>query len=434
MRYALPILVSVAFLFVYAAAALGRIGAGVTAAAVIVSSLAQTVPAARAYARDGSPAFRAFEALKLIPSHHPPESTGATAAPSGTVLSMHAAMRRVEEWEHDTHPWRVIRAPHGHEWLALVEHWRSEPTPVLFAADPRRTDLALFDPQARSRDVAERWTFPVVPFVAGTRPGDADAYYMRPPGWMLDRGWALTAEIGGISGRDGAGPHRQPSVAWIRGRSGAADLIIGGRHLGAAGDPPARLTLASDRGPIDVWEISPGYFFRRIVVPAGVLDGSGYVPLRVSSTAADGSGRVVRVALEQFDLQPEGTVMFGFVDGWFEPEYNPKTAQAWRWISEQGRLWIRPVGRDVVVTITGESPLKYFDKAPSVRVSAAGVVVSQFAPSADFTQRITIPAKALAASGGIVTFDTDLWFSPAERRESPDTRHLALRVYSVRAE
>ena len=48
---------------------------------------------------------------------------------------------------------------------------------------------------------------------------------------------ALTAEVGGITKRDGAGPHRQPSVAWIRGRSGAADLIIGGRHLGSAGDP-----------------------------------------------------------------------------------------------------------------------------------------------------------------------------------------------------
>jgi len=89
---------------------------------------------------------------------------------------------------------------------------------------------------------------------------------------------------------------------------------------------------------------------------------------------------VVPVALEQFDLQPEGTAMFGFVDGWFEPEYNPTTAQAWRWISEQGRLWIRPLGRDVVLTITGESPLKYFDKPPSVRVTAAGAAVAQFSP------------------------------------------------------
>ena len=430
MRYGLPLVLPVALLATYAAAGLGRLGVAATAISLIGVSLVQTLPAARAYAQTGSPAFRAFEALTRIPSR-PPQ---AGAGPSGSVLSMHAAMRRVEEWEHGRHGWRVISAPHGHEWLALVEHWRAEPTPVVFAADPRRTDLALFDPQARTRVVSERWTFPVVPFIAGIRPRDADVYDMRPPGWMLDRGWALTAEVGGITERDGAGPHRQPSAAWIRGRSGAADLIIGGRHLGSAGDPRARLTLAGDRGPVDSWEIPPGFFFRRIAVPAGVLDGSGYVPLRVSSTAADGSGRVVPVALEQFDLQPEGTVMFGFVDGWHEPEYNPKTAQAWRWTSEQARLWIRPVGRDVVLTLTGESPLKYFDKAPSVRVSAAGAPLAQFAPSSDFTQRITIPAKALSASGGIVTVDTELWFSPAERSGSPDKRHLGLRVYGVGVE
>ena len=441
MRYALPLVVPVAFLLVYAAAALGRIGAGVTAVALIASSLAQTVPAARAYARDGSPAFRAVGKLTL----------GAGDDDRAGVIAMHAALRRIDEWGPEPAPGsvapaagvlpltakalRVIRPSHGHEWLTLVELWRQEPeTAVKFLADTRRTDLALFDPQARRRFGAERWTFPVIPFVAGVRPGDTDAYYMRPPGWMLDRGWALTAEVGGITERNGSGPHRQPSVAWIRGRSGTADLIIGGRHLGAAGDPPARLTLDSDRGPIDSWQLSPGYFFRRIVVPAGILDGSGYVPLRVSTTAADGSGRVVPVALEQFDLQPEGTVMFGFVDGWYEPEYNPKTAQAWRWISEQGRVWIRPVGRDVVLTITGESPMKYFEKPPSVRVSAAGTALAQFSPSSDFTERITIPAKALGGSGGIVTIDTDLWFSPAERGESPDRRHLALRVYSVRAE
>jgi Protein of unknown function (DUF2723) len=434
MRYALPIVLPVAFLVAYAAAGLGRIATAATAISLIGVSLVQTLPAARAYAQTGSPAFRAFEALALIPPRHPPDPVLAGTPGGSYVLSMHAALRRVEEWEHDRHPWRVIRAQHGHEWLALVEHWRADPTPVIFTADPRRTDLALFDPQARTRDVGERWAFPVVPFVAGVRPGAADGYYMRPPGWMLDRGWALTAEVGGITERDGAGPHRQPSVAWIRGRSGAADLIIGGRHLGSAGDPAARVTLASDRGPIDSWQIQSGFFFRRIAVPAGVLDGSGYVPLRVSSAAADGSARVVPVSLEQFDVQPEGTVMFGFVDGWHEPEYNPRTAQAWRWMSEQARLWIRPIGRDVVLTITGESPLRYFDKPPSVRVSAAGTSLAQFSPPADFTQRITIPGKALSASGGIVTIDTDLWFSPADRGESPDKRHLGLRAYRVSVE
>ena len=431
MRYALPILLAVAFLAVYASAALGRIATALTAAILVVMSLVQTLPAARAYALNGSPAFQLFEALKLAPSRHTPPQPTAEGKPLDYTLAMHAAMRRVEDWEHDRLPWRVIRAPHGHEWLALVEHWRASASPVIFAADPRRTDLALLDPHARTLDSSMRWTFPEVPFVAGTRPGNADGYVMQPPGWMLDRGWALTAEIGGVTEKDGAGPHLQPSVAWIRSRPEAADLIIGGRHLGPAGDPRARLTLSNEAGPIDTWEISPGFFFRRVALPAGALAGAGYVPLRVASSAADGSGRMVRVSLEQFDLQPDGLVMFGFLDGWHEPEYNPKTAQAWRWISEHGRLWIRPVGRDVTLTLTGESPLRYFDAAPTVKVTAAGVVLAQFAPSADFTERITIPAKALATSGGVVTVDSELWFSPADRGGPPDKRHLALRMFGV---
>ena len=62
-----------------------------------------------------------------------------------------------------------------------------------------------------------------MPFVGGARPGEADVYSMRPPGWMLDRGWALTAEVGGVTAKDGLGPHVQPSVAWVRSRPSAAD-------------------------------------------------------------------------------------------------------------------------------------------------------------------------------------------------------------------
>ena len=87
--------------------------------------------------------------------------------------------------------------------------------------------------------------------------------------------------------------------------------------------------------------------------------------------------------------------MFGFGDGWHEPEYNPATARAWRWMSERARLWVRPVGRDVTLTIAGESPLRYFDRAPKVRVVAAGIELAQFTPPAISRRTITIPAKAL---------------------------------------
>ena len=427
-RYALPLVVPVAFLAMFGAAGAGRLGLAVTALSLVVASLFVTLPAAREYARAGSPAFRAFEAITGSAA-----SGSASGSPS-TVIGMHAVMHRVEEWEREHHAARVVRGRHGREWLALVDHWRKEPDrPVKFVADPRRSDLVLLDPQTRTLETAERWSFPEMPFVAGTRPGAADLYTMRPPGWMLGPGWALTAEVGGVTARDALGPHIEPSVAWVRARAEPAALIIGGRNLGAPGDPSARLTLSGESGPIGEWDARPGYFLWHLPLPAGTILGSGYVPLRVSAAAADGSGRQVRVSLEQFDLQTDGVVMFGYGDGWYEPEYRLAEGRSWRWMAERARLWVRPVDRDVTLTIAGESPLRYFERAPAVRVLAAGVELTKFAPSSDFTQQITIPAKALTVAAGLLTFESDLWFTPAERGESPDPRHLALRIYSVTA-
>ena len=434
MRYAMPLIVPIAFLAAMAAEAAGRRTLTVAGAIAVIVSLVVTVPAARAYSRDGSPAFRVFAELPFAIARNPPPA--AVPAPTSMLravtpaLGMHASLRRVEDWQGDRHGWKVLRAGHGREWLALVEHWRVEPDgPVVFAADPRRTDLALFDPHARVLDASERWTLNERPFLAGVRPGNADAYLMRPPGWMLDKGWALTAEVAGVTAREGLGPAVQPSTAWIRARESAADLVLGGRQVG--GVAPARLTLTLSDRVLATWDITPGYFYRHVALPPGSLAGSGYLPLRVSAAAADGSGRGVDVKLEQFDLQSGANVMFGYVDGWYEPEYNPTTALSWHWMSEKAHLWVRPVGRDVTVVISGESPLKYFESAPDVRILAGAAEVGRFAPAADFSQPITVPAQALAASDGMLTVESSLWFTPAQRGESADQRHLALRVYSV---
>jgi hypothetical protein len=66
-----------------------------------------------------------------------------------------------------------------------------------------------------------------------------------------------------------------------------------------------------------------------------------------------------------------------------------------------------------------------------VRVSAAVAELFRFTPAGDFVQEITIPARAVAASGGLIALETDAWFNPAERGRSTDPRRLALRIYSV---
>ncbi len=333
---------------------------------------------------------------------------------------------------HGTSPIRVLKGTHGYEWLTLVEQWRSDPASrISFVADPRRTDLALFDPMSRRGPMMYRWGFVESPFVGGTRPGDTDLYAMAPPGWMLDRGWALTAEVAGTTEKDGLGPHRKPTVAWIRTRLEEATLMIGGRHLGAPDDPAARISLSVNGAPLQTFEVRPGFFFRLAALPAGSLaGGAGYIPLEVKSEAADGSNRVIPVALEQFNLQSPGRPMIGLEEGWQEPEYDPRTARSWRWAAERAVVWVRPVGRDVTLTLSGESPLRYFDSAPAVTVSAGGREIARFTPSADFTQQIVLPADALAAADGHVVIASDKFFVPAERARSSDKRHLALRIYS----
>lgn len=419
-RYALPLLIPVCWLIVCAIDALPRVALPIAVATAGLASLAVAVPAAASYGRDDSPTFRAFRAVE-----------GNPVAANG-VIGMHAVGRRAAEWLAPELPLRVLKAPHGREWLTLVEQWRAQPdSTVWFIADPRRTDLALFDARASRRHDTYRWGFVEPPFVGGARPGDADLYLMRRPGWMLDRGWAVTPEVAGITARDGWGPHRQPSVAWLRGRGEEVLLMIGGRNLGAGSDPAARITLRLAGRTLQTFDAPPGFFFQLVRLPAGAIAGAqGYVPLEVTSRAADGLGKEVAVGLEQFDLQGAGVAMSGVASGWQEPEYNPLTFRSWRWTTERATMWVRPIGRDVTLTLSGESPLRYYYAAPTVTVSVGATTVVRFNPSADFTQEIVLPAPALASANGRVVIESDKWFVPGDRDGSADRRHLALRMYS----
>jgi hypothetical protein len=99
-------------------------------------------------------------------------------------------------------------------------------------------------------------------------------------------------------------------------------------------------------------------------------------------------------------------------------------------MTERATVWVRPVGRDVTLTVSGESPLRYFDAAPAVRVTVGTHEIARFSPASDFTERILLPAGDLESSHGRVLIESDKWFVPGERDGSADRRHLALRVYS----
>jgi hypothetical protein len=421
-RYALPLVVPIAYLAVCALGWAGRRAVAAGAIGIVAWSLALTLPATILYGRHGSPAFLALN------------EAAARTSPDERVVGLHAVARRAVDWLEATGEGQQVRyleAPHGREWLTLVERWRSDPASrISFVADPRRTDLALIDPASRRSPLPFRWGFSEPPFVGGTRPGDSDLFALAPPGWMLDRGWALTAEVAGVTAKDGLGPHRKPSIAWIRARAGAAALMIGGRHLGPAGDPAARVTISLNDAPLVRFETKPGYFFKLVPLAAGTLAGQGYLPLAVKSEAADGSSRMPPVGLEQFDLQSPSVPMIGAEEGWYEPEYDPRTTRAWRWASERAVLWVRPIGREVTLSFCGESPLRYFEAAPAVTVSVAGRELARFNPSSDFSHSVVLPADALAAADGRVVIASDKSFVPAERGASADRRRLGLKIYS----
>jgi hypothetical protein len=296
---------------------------------------------------------------------------------------------------------------------------------VWFVADPSRTDLALFDRRARELTRPYRWGFVEPPYVGGARPNGVDWYHMQPPNWMLDRGWSVTAEVAGVTARDRLGPQVSPVRAWLKRRADENLVVLGGRNIGGAAPRPVTLRVALNGSRVGDFEVAPGFFVQRIQLPAGALNApAAYVPLEISS---DQGGPVV--SLEQFDAQPPGVPMFAFETGWQEPEYNPTLGRSWRWMSERADLWVRPVGRAVTLRLVGESPLRYFDAAPHVRVLAGDREIAAFDPNADFDRTITLPADLLDRSGGRVSLESSRFFVPGGA--GGDQRHLALRIYSV---
>lgn len=417
-RYALPLVPVVAYAAAAALETSRPLPIAAAATLVALVSLGLAVPASRTYAREGAPVFRAFDDMAATAHGGEPVDT----------IAMHAGARRAAEWAAPILPARVAKAPHGREWLTLVALWRARPSAaVWFVADPRRTDLALFDGRARALARQYRWDFVEPPFVGGARPGPLDWYHMRPPGWMLDRGWSITAEVGGVTARDRSGPHVAPAVAWVRGRQDETMLLIGGRNLGAAS---STLQVALNGRPLGSWPVAPGFFVQRTTIPAGtLLPATGYAALEVTASAQPS----VPISLEQFDLEGPGVPMFAYEEGWQEPEYNQELGAAWRWMSERSVLWVRPTGRPVKLTLRGESPLRYFDAAPHVRIVIGGREVASFDPASSFEETFELPADALASADGRVTLESSRFFVPGGAGGG-DQRHLALRIWSVSVE
>ncbi|MEO8259315.1 MAG: hypothetical protein ABI868_18355 [Acidobacteriota bacterium] len=427
-RYALPLVAPVAYLAIRGAAALPRV-AGIKrdlAMTSIVGAAAATAVVAVlsvfGYAFVDAPAFRMvgdMRALAAIP----------TQPPRRQVLAMHRRenldLRRTLQWVGADQPAfaRRLPAPPKHEWLELVKYWNGGGTdPVWFVADPMRTDLALIDRSAsRVRPYVWPLRYPVL--IGGVRPGDMQWHVFDSPGWYLGEGWALTPETAGVAAEDHHGPGLMPIEGWIRRRPDPLTLMIGGRNLVPDG-PSIRAAVAIDGRPVDDVVVAPGAFLRFQQLPPGALDGAGrYARI---SVAADSP----RLAIEQFDAQSPGLLMFGFGDGWYELEFNPATGRTWRWMSERGEIRVRGAATALRLVLAGETdPLP---RSSRMIVRVGDRVVGEFTVGRTFFAQTVIPKDLLTGGENVISVETDQVVVPADRSQrSQDRRHLGLRLFDV---
>lgn len=416
-RYALPIVASQVLLMA-AGAARSRV-ATAAAGIVIVAGGVTSVTAVSAYWRAASPVEQSMQDLEL-------RASTMTTPPA---LAFHHAVVRAARGN----GWigRTLDAPVRYEWLEVAEHFSSgRPGPVWFLADRRRTDLALFDPHDRRLVQGYGWPAAVAPLLGGIQPRHVLWHEIRDPGWMLLRGWSLTAETHGVSRRDGHTPGGLGTDGRIRRRTTAAVMMIGGRNLGGPCDTGALVDVSIDGRVVAQWTAGPHAAFLQVVpLAAGALEGPGaYAALRVTARDAAGTARLVDVAIHSFDVQSPGTPMASLGAGWHVPELDDRTGEQWRWMDEVGELQVEGFGADVELTLRGSAAPVGSGAPPHVEFRAGDVVIGSFPLASAFEWTVRLPAAALATSGGRVEARSRHWVIPDELRGNGDKRRLSLQL------
>jgi hypothetical protein len=230
----------------------------------------------------------------------------------------------------------------------------------------------------------------------------------------------LTPEAAGVASAANLGPGRAPIPAWIRRFADRGTLMIGGRNFSRTGER-ARIRIAIDERLAHEFEADPGFFLQMLPLGAGALTGPDDYARMAVSASQEG------VAIEQFDVQPAGSLLFGYGEGWHEHEYNPATGEQWRWTSDRAAIRVRSEGQPLTLTLRGEAEGA---RRSRVVVRLAGRTVADETVGRRFSLRLQVPADPAAADGeSLLTIETDGSYVPAEARwRSNDRRRLGLKV------
>ena len=415
-RYALPIVPAVGYLLVRGVSAAGTAATTIATAAIAVGSLIVTLPAAQAYSDYPSPAYAAVDDVQQLVARTP-----------NSVVGAHQRFARVLETQEVGA--KVLPSPVMRESTALAAYWHGGGNaPVWYLSDPARGDLELVDRLSRRVHAQYRWLFPRERFISGVRPDILDVVAIdSPPGWFAETGWHLTPETLNISEQQG----RHEGIAYVRNRADAAVLIIGAESTESASGKPSRVSVTLADRMLEEFDVpAGGRVFRRIPLEPGTLTGAAPFS-RLVASYKESDGRPQKVRLTQFLVASPQSVFHVEHAGWNEVEYSDQMQRRWRWTTARAETFVNAGGRDLTLTVTGESPLRYFDTPPNVTIRAGRQVLATAKPSDDFALRAKVPAAALAASDGMLTIETDQSFVPHERSGSPDRRTLGLRIFEM---
>ena len=431
-RYALPIVLIVAYLAAVALEGIPRRWRIAVAVLVIGTNLLVSVRALEAYSRGDSPAMALLKAMYRRAADH---------SPAFVTGHGQAMLPRLQEIVTQPVPWRLVPPSDDyHEWRIAADFWRDGGTaPLWFVADPRRTSLSLIDRRSRQVLGSFRLHDRAAWALNGTRPEALTWWELRQPAWVAVKGFALTPEVGGIAARDGEGPSSSGAVALLRRFDTGSVLVVGGRHMGRVSDPPVRIAIEIDGREVHSVRASAQerQYVALVHLSSSQLRGDGpYATLTIRSTAVTQTDSPVPVTVEQFDYQRSDGTLFAFGSGWHEPEIEAETGETWRWAARRATpLLHRPAGADVALNLAGGAPRPRFrlrrSASPHIDVTSGERLLDRFPGPVRFSRQITVPAGVSAGCDVEITVTSTTSFVPKNARQSADARDLAFLAYDL---
>lgn len=426
-RYALPIVPIVVTLVVVALTRwTARLAVGLGVVACVVA-LATSVQAHRQYVGAG---LSIDEVLARMDG----EARQLTSRPQ--VLAhrrVWAETKRARAVLMPTPGFDLLASPRSDEWQTALPAWERDAT-VWWLVDPRRGDRVAVDP--RSMRLRERvaWPMPASAVLGGMRPHAYHWYDVSRPQWVLRDGWSLTPELAGLTAAAGQGLPTGMATAIVRGRTGGATLVVGGRYVEPNGVGQTLSVRLGASWQEATWRqdvaLPPGPFAFAWAIPSDVMPSQGYVPLMVGASGADASGGPV--LLEQFDVQPSGVPVVALEQGWYEPERDVVTGRTWRWVGDESRLRIAGATGDIRLVITGTYP-RHYDRQPVLEMFSGTQRLSVHTLTRPFRVEQVVTTRQLADQGRL-TWRVSSSFVAGERTGTADARRLALEIAALQVD